>query len=283
MKSVQKRLKGALVITLAFVVVLFTACSGPTEKKEQNKKENTAQDVKEEKKKSTRNFEYPIPTPFEITAMLNKAGASYIIDLSNELSNSEKYMTEISKALNLGVYGADLSYASTYNKTENTRLYLAATQKLTEELGISSAINQTIIERVEKNINNNDSLHAIISSSYYDTFDFLNQHGKGAISVLVLAGGWIEGLYISTQLAQSAQNQEEIIKGIGEQKSTFDELIVLMRAYKDKNKGVADIYNELTKFKEVYDNVKDDEMMYDEQIEQLTAKVEALRKKVVSY
>ena len=44
---------------------------------------------------------YPMPTPLEITDMLNKAGASYIIGISNRPENVDKYFTESAKALNL--------------------------------------------------------------------------------------------------------------------------------------------------------------------------------------
>ena len=62
---------------------------------------------------------YPLPTAFEITNMLNEAGAPYILSISNPASNAGNYFTQVEKAINLGVYGADLSYASTYDEAGN--------------------------------------------------------------------------------------------------------------------------------------------------------------------
>jgi hypothetical protein len=281
MKQVSFYKRGMMLITAVTLIGLFffmSSCGSGTQ--DQPKTDSATVSAPDSSKVAVRKFDYPIPTPFEITTMLNKAGASYILDLSNSVDNADKYITEVSKALNLGVYGADLSYASTYNKTENTRLYLSKVQKLTEELGISSAVNQTIIERVEKNISNTDTIYSIISSSYYDTFDYLNQQDKGAVSVLVLTGGFVESLYISTQLFSSAQKKDELLKGISNQKATFDELLVLIRAYKDKHTGVAEIFDELSKFKEVFDNLKEGEVLNKNQEKVLNQKVEALRTKI---
>ncbi len=270
----------------SFFLLLLAAISVAACKTEKKEKRVVNQQLTEEKlaqkpKQQERKFEYPIPTPFEVTIMLNKAQASYIAALSNNIENAEKYIAENKKAVNLGIFGSDLSYASTYNKTENTRLYMSVVQEITEDIGISSAVNSSIIERAERNIHNADSLNSIISSSYYDTFDFLNQHGKGAISVLVLAGGWIEGLYISTQLAKTAQNKPAIYKGIAKQKATYDELSVLLRAYKDKNTSVSEIFDEIGAFKEVYEQVEEEETMTVEQVEKLTEIVDKLRTKIV--
>ena len=92
---------------------------------------------------------YPLPTPLEVTDMLNRAGAAYILDIANRPDNVAKYFTEMSKALNLGVYGADLSYASTYNKTQETNNYLACTITLRDGLAIETPFNIGMLERVE--------------------------------------------------------------------------------------------------------------------------------------
>jgi hypothetical protein len=178
--------------------------------------------------------------------MLNGAGAGYIFNVSNPVENVDRYFTEKQKALNLGVYGADLSYASTYNKSKETQFFLTCTQQLTIDLGINSALNQGLIERVEANINNKDSLHNIISESFYDTFDYLNKNGKGSISVLILAGGWIEGMYLSTQLAIITKNNPDILRGIGEQKDTLEKLLTILRNYKD-DPNVTDFILDLEK------------------------------------
>ena len=110
--------------------------------------------------------DYPLPTSFEVTTLLVDAGASYILDLCNRVENVNKYINLKSKALNLGVYGADLSYSATYKQTQETMQYLDASAKLIDELQIGS-FDKDLVDKVEANIDNVDSLITLISDSFY--------------------------------------------------------------------------------------------------------------------
>lgn len=199
---------------------------------------------------------YPIQTPFEITEMLNKARASYILDVTNPVENVDKYFTEKSKALNLGIYGADLSYSSTYNKVQETRNFLSCSKKLTDELGIVTPFNEHLTIRIEENIENKDSLYSIITNSYHDTFEYLNESGKGAISTLIIAGGWVEGIYIATQLAILSDNNTEIMNGIASQRNTLITLLPLLATYPE-NEDVQDVIAQLNKINDVYASMEE--------------------------
>jgi len=265
----------SLGMLLAIFVVLLSSCDPKDNDKPTDI--DIVDDVDE--------FVYPIPTPFEMTQMLEKSGASFIMDLTNSKENAESYFSEKSKALNLGVYGADLSYTSTYNQTQETRELLNCSKILTDGLEISSMFNKNLVERVEENLENQDSLYKIVSESYYDTFGFLNNNGKGEISVIVLAGGWIEGIYLGTQLASlNQENNAAILLGLAEQKITLNSLIPLLENYKD-NKDVAEVLDMVKQFKTVFDKVeqKDDQLfMSDEVFTELFNLVTEIRKEVVA-
>ena len=79
---------------------------------------------------------YALPSPIETAHLIQSAGVSYNMDLSNPVDNAEKYSTTMKKALNFGVYGADLSYASLFNQTQTTIQFMATEKKIAEELGI---------------------------------------------------------------------------------------------------------------------------------------------------
>ena len=102
-------------LLLAALVVMFVVSCGSRQAKEA---ENSSVTPKEEVFKSV--TKYPIPTAFEVIKLINNAGATYILSLSNPVENVDKYFTEKSKAINLGIYGADLSYASTYQMKQET-------------------------------------------------------------------------------------------------------------------------------------------------------------------
>ncbi|MFW6043007.1 MAG: hypothetical protein ACOCPW_01485, partial [Marinilabiliaceae bacterium] len=128
----------AIIVSVALV---FTACQSSGKKDSRDGEEKTKSEPrieKEEVEEDVREFVYPLPTTFEVTEMLNRIGASYILALSNSDDNVDKYLTEKKQALNLGVYGADLSYASTYNQKQPTIDYMEASKKLVDALNMSS-------------------------------------------------------------------------------------------------------------------------------------------------
>jgi hypothetical protein len=199
-------LNSSLIGVILAVVLTFSACqSGKKSKDSQDdeKKPQTSRKIeKKEVKEDVREFVYPLPTSYEVTKMLNRIGASYILTLPNSPENVEKYLTEEKQALNLGVYGADLSYASTYNKKQQTMSYMEASKKLVDALNISGALPSDIIEKVEQNQDDKDELVDIITNTFYDTYEYLNANGRGSVSMLVLAGSWVESLFISTNISE---------------------------------------------------------------------------------
>jgi len=94
--------------------------------------------------------------------MINKAGASFIIGICNPIDNVGKYMTEKTKAINLGIYGADLAYSTTYQMKQETMNFLKVCRQLVEELNINAGFTPELAINVEKNIDNKDSLINIL-------------------------------------------------------------------------------------------------------------------------
>ena len=203
---------------------------------------------------------YTIPSPLELTSIIKKAGAKFDKSVLNSTENMSKYVTQTSMALNLGVYGADLSYASIFEQTQETMHYFAAARKLADELGITSAFGESTLTRVQNNLDNKDSLVAIISDSYWETDAYLKENKQSSISGLVIAGGWLEGMYVSCKLAEKTKSNTDIIARIGEQKLTLDNLIAMLSSYKDPE--VVEVVADLYALKEAFDPV---EIIYNRQ------------------
>ena len=221
---------------------------------------------------------YPLPTSFEVPTMLNEAGAPYILSISNPASNVGNYFTQTDKALNLGIYGADLSYASTYRMKQETMLYLNASKQLTDEIEISSAFNQTFAERVENNLENGDSLINIISDSFIDTYNYLTENNKDKLAIVVMAGSWIEGLYITSQIAITAADNTALLDIIANQNSSLKKLIEIMDPVKG-DEDVVEMFNALNELKEHYDEIED--QVTDQILENIASTIEGIRNKIV--
>ena len=93
-------------------------------------------------------------------------------------------------ALNLGIYSTDLSYASLFDQTQASIKYMAVSKRMAEGLGILNAIDNTIVQRLEENVNNREAIMDIISESLLNTSSILEEDDRVAIgSVFSLAGG----------------------------------------------------------------------------------------------
>lgn len=221
---------------------------------------------------------YPLPTSFEVTKMLNEAKAPYILSICNTNENVGNYFLQKEKALNLGVYGADLSYASTYNMKQETMLYLETSRRLTEEMEISTAFNQTFIERIENNLENGDSLISIISDSFYDTYNYLTINKKDKLAILVMTGSWIEGLYITTQIAITAGDNTKFLDIITHQESSLKKLLEIIEPLKE-DEDVSEIHGGLIDLNKIYGTIEEE--LTKKQLEEILNYIETLRNKIV--
>lgn len=264
-------------LLLAVFAINFVGCK-PVDKKK-NEGQTMKPLLKKAIEKEVKDVVYPLPTTFELTSMLNRIGADYILGLSNSSENADKYFTEKARALNLGVYSADLSYASTYQQKQETMLFLKASKALIDKLEITSAYNETLVEEVEKNLDDKDQLVKVITNSFYDTYEFLNKNAKGNLSLMVVSGSFIEGLYVATHISENTYANSEIVKVIFDQKLSLEKLIeVLTPEAEDAN--IASLIVDLTGLKASYDKISDGSMTED-QLNEITASVAKLRNAIV--
>ena len=271
--------KTAIVLLSGMLIVSLVNCSGGKKGEPVDETSTEAKLDKEEIEQKVREIVYPLPTAFEVTEMINKIEASYIIGLSNETSNVDKYFTDKDQAINLGVYSADLSYASSYNMKQDVMNYMEASENLVVELGITGAFSVKFIDEVEANIDNKDVLVDLITGSFYDTYEYLVKNNKEDLSLLVLAGTWIEAMYISCNISETVYNNPELVKVILHQKSSLDKLIELL-AQHNEHETIQSILTDLKPIKETYDSV-DETGITESQLNKIIEQSFGLRNKII--
>ncbi len=198
---------------------------------------------------------YALPSPIETAHLIQSAGVSYNMDLSNPVDNAEKYSTTMKKALNFGVYGADLSYASLFNQTQTTIQFMATEKKIAEELGIYDFVDADVAEHIESIINDRDSVMEILADGFTNASDCLKDAGRAEVAALIVAGGWIEGLYLATQLAGLSADNSRLIDLVIDQRLSLTILIKLLDNYKTLP-SVSTVYDWLIDLQSTYDKVK---------------------------
>ena len=271
----QTKFWGLASLLLAIIVGL-ASCNSSSKKSQQTE---TVQIEKEEVETKVREFVYPLPTSYEIVEMLNKIEASYIFDLANNPANADKYTTEKSMAINLGIFGGDLSYASTYNQKQETINFIDASRKMLEGLDLQAAVRDDLPEQVEANEDNKEALVELITNSFYDTYDFLHKNNRAPVSALVMAGAWVEGLYIATHISEETFNSKEMVDVILKQKDPLVKLMEILNEYK-ADQGVAETIEDLSGMASIYAGIESTAITQEQMI-QIAEESLKIRKKFV--
>ncbi len=198
---------------------------------------------------------YNVPSPIEMSSVIQRSGAQFKGEVLCPYKNIDKYTSMSKQALMLGVYGSDLSYVRLFEQIQLAINYLSTIKKLCDGIEIPEDQGSMAIQRMEKNIDKKDSLLQIISETYASADAYLKDNGRGNTATLVILGGWIESLYIATQIADYANpSNKEIVDRIGEQKFSLGNMIELIKAYPE-DKELQSYLTNLEDLKTIYDNV----------------------------
>ncbi len=267
----MKKISAYTTILAVIAMIVLYSCNFSQQNSTKVTKSEIEQDVKD--------LVYPMPTAFEVTEMLNRIGAAYILTLSNDPSKASNYLTERKQALNLGIYGADLSYASTYRQKQATMDFLNASKKLIEELDLNAAMNPELLDKIENSNDDKDVLVKLITNTFYDTYAYLNKTGRPGVAAIVLTGTWVEGLYIATHISEDTFNDKEMVKIVMDQK----ESLAKMHEILDKNTAnsdVAEIITTIAPIKAIFDSI--DGSISESQLISITEKIRTIRDQFIN-
>ncbi len=244
-----------LSILLAFVIVTSCGENSHSDSAITESELSDTLDAQEDYSSKVKEIFRAVPSPMEMASMLKKIGVHYDANILNDVKKVNDYTTARSQALNLGIFGADLSYASVFNQNQESIIYLSCVKKLADNLGVTKAFNDDTIERIEANVDNRDSLLTIISETYYELDAYLKENGRDHISAMVIAAGWIEGLHISTSITPAGtEPSAELMQRIGEQKLSMGNLMALVNAY-NSNGELDEVKKDLQSIEKVFEGV----------------------------
>jgi hypothetical protein len=224
-----------------------------------------------------------MPSPIEMAILVKHAGGEYNPDLLNDVKNIDNYLTNGKKTVNIGVYSSDVGYTSLYKQTQETVFFLGNLRKLSDDIGLSDAFDQSMFERVESNIENRDSLLLILSSSYDLANQYLKENNRMNTSVLMIAGGWIESMYLAANLGAEGGRPEDVIAlRILEQNMVLEKLVKSMKMI-DDDPLVTEFVGKLEELSEILDASElkigdgEDASVDQEKMEAVYAKIDEIR------
>lgn len=202
---------------------------------------------------------YSLPSPLETAMLIKNAGAEYNEELMNPTSNTSKYITTKSKALNLGIYSTDLSYASLFDQSQATLDYIGAAKEMADGLNILDAIDEQTVTKLEEQINNRDAIIDIISETLMNSSSFLKENNLEGTASVVLVGGWVEGLYIATNLVSDNRlDGNKLVERIVDQKLSLDIMISLLEASPEDQDAQA-VLEDVRALKTIFDKITIDQ------------------------
>ncbi len=196
-----------------------------------------------------------IPSPLEISTLLKQSGSSYDFDMLNAPENRSNYNSSFNKALNLGVYGTDLGYANIYEQNQDALRYMNSVKGLADDLSIGQFFDFNTLRRLASNSQNLDSLLLITTQNFNNINAYLQENNRSNLSILILTGGWLEGLHITCQVADKNRQNQQLAERIGEQKIILDNVKLLMSFY-DQDPYIADLHKSLLELEKAFAEIE---------------------------
>lgn len=191
-----------------------------------------------------KNAVFCVPSPQFTNLYLKRLGIYPIKSAVNPVQNIEKYTTSSRKAINLGVYGADLGYLNIFSVSENTNDYLETIDQLAKELDLNLVFTREVYDNILALKNNQDSLAHYLSIVFTKADIYLIDNSQQQISALVIAGGWIESFYLLCT-TYSQYKTKEIKNLIFQQKFVLENLIKCLAPYYESSLELQELIDNL--------------------------------------
>lgn len=301
--NLKNRMLNSRILALGFAALILASCGNDKPKDEDNNNNENIVDT-DTAKTAVLNVGgelFSVPSPIQTAMLIQKTGVAYDKAILNPSNKVNTFSKDYERALNLGIYGADLGYVSMYNQTQDAFGYLAAVKQLADKLGVSAAFDQQTMKRIETNIANKDSMLVLVGIAYRASDAYLKSNKRNEVSSLILAGGWIESMHFSV-MAYNKKATDDVKYRIAEQKQALNSIIRLLGSHNmPEAMELGKQLNELAKiyegiqFKYTFvepkiDSVKkmtyiestNEVIVSKEQIDQISAKVAEIRNKITN-
>ena len=249
--------KARLIFSFAFI---FIGCQNSEIKQELSDDQEVEQQVVEQDQTAVNlSVTFQVPTPNELFTLFNDVEVNFDVNLLNPTSNADKYRSSKNMALNFGVYSADLAFAANFGEATESLKYFSVIKNIGDELNVNNAFDQLVFDRIEQNIqeNNNDSLFNLSNETYYNAYSYLKDNDRGATLSLIVVGGWVESLYILSNLVDF-EIENGLLSRIADQRLTLENLYGFMSEYQNDS-DVSEMMEALRPIEEVLMNLESEE------------------------
>jgi len=285
----NKRTALYLLSVSGVAISLLTSCHGNGN----SNSATTPADTVKAKTKDTVNVTSMVmlPSPLQIGSIFKNAGLTYVPGLTNSVKSNSQYNSTYSEAVNMGVYGADLTYCVLNKQSQESLNYLKTLHALADKLGFGSVFEANdVAKRFQANLSSDDSLASIIADIQMDADTYLTTNNQKYVSTVTFAGAWVESMYIGSKVYENKKS-DNVSQRISEQMTILSNLIKTLDQYKGQDPHIADMITALKAISNSYEGYaeimalsKDSEQMAkltDEHITELGKEIQELRAKFI--
>jgi len=271
----KKILSGIMFLMFMISSACLISCKDKSAARQQKKVEQ--EQVKTIENQIEKNV-YPLPTSAQVIKMLTELEVGYIIGISNSVENAKNYFSSTARAINMGVYGADLSYATLYNMQQEVINNLNAIRSLANELNMSKIYDEGLYNRIKQNFDSRDELVNTLTKAFNDTYSYLSENDQQPLALLVVGGAWVEGMYLTTHVSAAAYQVAGISGVLLEQKKSFDLFLEITKPFLS-DPIVGDFVKSLDPIKKVYQGIGTS--LTEQNIKDITNAIEEVRVQIV--
>lgn len=295
MKKTTTSLSLLRLAVVAMLSIAMVSCGGDAKKEED--KSGELDKAKTDVAQQVEKVIAELPPPSELPYQIEATGAEFDESLPNSLEKADNYLaSDHASALNLGIYAADIGYLASYEEVQPALNYMQAARALASNLNLTSALDEALIGRFEANLGNKDSLAAIVNEVIEKSDNALKQSQREKTAALMLAGTFIEGLYLSTAIVKNFPKDMlpdearqsllvPVVKIVVDEEKTLGDLITLLDAFKE-DAQVSSLVTQLQELQAAYgrlhvqeqiQNNRGDLLLKDTTLDEITNKTGEIR------
>lgn len=290
------------IVALASLIILFS-CQKKSE--EATTTEAPATPSFENERKA---FFNSLLNPSDLAARLQATGAEFNASLLSDPKTFASHSSNETKAAaNLGVYLADLNYSIAYKQADHVKAIFPAAHALSQSVGIEQTVLDFLMKRYSDNLAKNDSVNSVVSDLFTSaTRDVEGSSREKAVGI-AMSAYQIENLHLALgiiktypkdMLPTDARTQIliPVFRAVLEQKNNVEIIYGFLKSIADPSnpeqnpnypyyaqsfEELIGVYRRLN-VDEMIANNKGIELMNDAVVAELSAKVDAIRSKIVT-
>lgn len=177
---------------------------------------------------------YGILTPVEICSIFNRLSVPYSKNILNPPSNKDLYLSISKASITTGIYGVDFGYLKLFGIGQEMINYMITIREMSNKLGIPDHFLSEPIKRMQSDMAEPDTIMSLMNDAFNKMENHLRNGGRESTAGLMVLGGWVEAMYLSTQMVYDPSNPDpEVVQKIAEQKYTLTTLLSFLKNYYD--------------------------------------------------